>query len=855
MTAPIARSLPLLALALLPTPGCSGTRPAAKDKPPPAAFVDSQPRPQALIVVETEGSGGEALAKQARTLETLLAHFDLICDRVPSQEYQQGSLKRYASVFYLAGDDAAHRPRFVADLSGYRGIIAWVGPGVAALSDRAAALELTEVAASNPPSGADEWMVSYRGQSRAERVAIPPVACGAADALLAPARRGSDSRPFVCGKDRFWYVAAGPSLARERFWTACIWADALHHILGQAHQDQPKRLVPVLRDVPVWATASQAPDAIRPMLSTGVPVAVIAWTQSGEVPLADRPDAVRGLRSAEKLGATIMLAADAGIDPREHLRLAWEVGLHPVAWAGPSADGNPFRLRIATSGGSPPFSAGGLLPAPVTISDAGYISDEDVERLAMLRVVRDAIALASFSLWAPPQPFKSFLRKEESARWVVSDLRDLGARVEDGRRTVISGKGSVEVPRGAKVQQSFLSPDWRLFEQTTVTASGPPTVALAVTAPQRGAAVVELMSRLPKRPFVKGVTLDPWAYERPGVSAEELAAKLADRYRQNGVNTVFFYAYNVNHGAAYRTRYRGAAMSNWGRQDLLRAFLNACHARGIRVVAWMYSGRDRAMWKEHPEWRERTQDGKEYNPLRLHAAYFLCPRNPEVREWYAGLLSDLGKRYPQLDGIELCEPVVNWFGNQACYCQVCRSEFARRHPGERAGTSVWRSFRAEGMTGFLSGCMSAIAGQGIDSYVMTLSDAWSNGAILSPRKQTEQSGLDMEALLNGPHPPDWVNYEIIWQQWAAIRGTAAFNYDWAEETALRLARRTDGRARVIYHLELTDFGSQRMTPEKMAKTIERVRRAHPDGIECYHSRALDSRSAWPMLRRAYEELP
>jgi hypothetical protein len=138
---------------------------------------------------------------------------------------------------------------------------------------------------------------------------------------------------------------------------------------------------------------------------------------------------------------------------------------------------------------------------------------------------------------------------------------------------------------------------------------------------------------------------------------------------------------------------------------------------------------------------------------------------------------------------------------------------------------------------------------------MTLSDAWSNGAILSPRKQTEQSGLDMEALLNGPHPPDWVNYEIIWQQWAAIRGTAAFNYDWAEETALRLARRTDGRARVIYHLELTDFGSQRMTPEKMAKTIERVMRAQPDGVECYHSRALDSRSAWPMLRRAYEELP
>jgi hypothetical protein len=351
------------------------------------------------------------------------------------------------------------------------------------------------------------------------------------------------------------------------------------------------------------------------------------------------------------------------------------------------------------------------------------------------------------------------------------------------------------------------------------------------------------------------VTLDPWAYRQSSVSARELADALAERYQRNAVNTVFVYAYNVDEGAAYRTRYWGASMSDWGRQDLLAHLLDACHRRGLRVVAWLYSGRDKGMWKKHSEWRERTKDGQAHNPLRLHAAYFLCPRNAEVQAWYAGLLRDLARRYPTLDGIELCEPVVNWFGDQACYCQVCREEFAASHPGEPLGEAAWRGFRTEGLTDFLSVCMKSVSEEGIDTYIMTISDAWSNGAILSPRRQAEESGFDLDAILNGPYPPDWVNFEIIWQQWAALYGTEVFNYDWAEETATRLVRRTDGRARVLLHVELTDFGSQRMTPAKIARTIDRVRVADPHGVECYHSGAIDSKAAWPVLKQAYEELP
>jgi len=410
----------------------------------------------------------------------------------------------------------------------------------------------------------------------------------------------------------------------------------------------------------------------------------------------------------------------------------------------------------------------------------------------------------------------------------------------------------VRVSSPGKLRKTIFGPDWEVEEEKAFAgiASGPREYE--VSAQGRRVAMLEVLKERPARPFVKGVTLDPWAYSEAGLSGKKLAERLAERYVRNGVNTVFFYAYNVDEGAAYRTRYRGASISDWGREDLLADVLKACHSRGIRVVAWMYSGRDRGMWLEHPEWRERTKEGRAHNPLRLHAAYFLCPRNPEVRRWFVGLLRDLARRYPTLDGIELCEPVVNWFGDQACYCEVCRREFAAQHPGEPLGGTVWRRFRAEGLTEFLWQCFGVVSDHGMDSCVMTISDAWDNGAILSPRRQAEESGFDLEALLDGSHAPDWVNFEVIWQQWAAIYGTEVFNPGWAEETARRLVRRADGRARVVLHVELTDFGSQRMTPANIAETVEKVMLARPEGLECYHSGAIDRKGAWGVLKQSYE---
>ena len=149
-----------------------------------------------------------------------------------------------------------------------------------------------------------------------------------------------------------------------------------------------------------------------------------------------------------------------------------------------------------------------------------------------------------------------------------------------------------------------------------------------------------------------------------------------------------------------------------------------------------------------------------------------------------------------------------------------------------------------------------MAEQGIDTYVMTICDALDNGAVLTPRRQWEESGLDLDALLSGPHPPDWVNFEVIWQQWAVVskRGVEVFNPAWAAATAQRLSQRVDGRAKVVIHVELTNFGLQLMTPDKLVETLHQVETAHPNGVEVYHSGSIDRESAWPQLSRAYQEL-
>lgn len=69
----------------------------------------------------------------------------------------------------------------------------------------------------------------------------------------------------------------------------------------------------------------------------------------------------------------------------------------------------------------------------------------------------------------------------------------------------------------------------------------------------------------------------------------------------------------------------------------LKAFCDACHARGIRVMIWIcgHLHREAPIWREHPEWRARSLDGRLWDG-HYGLIHSLDLANAEARAWMAG---------------------------------------------------------------------------------------------------------------------------------------------------------------------------------------------------------------------------
>ena len=237
---------------------------------------------------------------------------------------------------------------------------------------------------------------------------------------------------------------------------------------------------------------------------------------------------------------------------------------------------------------------------------------------------------------------------------------------------------------------------------------------------------------------------------------------------QAGVNTIYVNAYNVKYGAYYVTSYRYNAESDYGQQDLLGKLIGEAHARGIRVIAALYDHQHRGAWEVQPSWREKTRSGADYNPPGVDVQYFLSIGDPSVVSWWRGYLLDLLDHYPGLDGIELREPIVNWWGSTADYNPAVTRAFLAAHPGGSLGGREWLGFREGMLTGFLREETGLIQGSGRLVHLTTVASAYGSGQILSAAQYARATGFDLDGLLSGTPRPDAIKIEPIWQQWANL---------------------------------------------------------------------------------------
>ena len=103
-----------------------------------------------------------------------------------------------------------------------------------------------------------------------------------------------------------------------------------------------------------------------------------------------------------------------------------------------------------------------------------------------------------------------------------------------------------------------------------------------------------------------------------------------------------------------------------GRRDLLAEALEAAHANGQKVIAYLASiWGDRDLYMKHPDWAQRKADGRatswddEYNSVAMD------PLSP-YRGYFAAIVEEIGADYP-VDGFYFDEPSYqSWSASRAC---------------------------------------------------------------------------------------------------------------------------------------------------------------------------------------------
>ena len=335
---------------------------------------------------------------------------------------------------------------------------------------------------------------------------------------------------------------------------------------------------------------------------------------------------------------------------------------------------------------------------------------------------------------------------------------------------------------------------------------------------------------------INAIRFDPSYYYDSNQKVDKMSETLVKKWKESGINTVYYKAYDPIYGAKYRTSYDLNVEADYGRLDLLKHILRAAKKNDVKVLAWFPAFQHKAAWEKNPNWRIKTNDGRDYRPTK--DSYFLCPANPHVRDWWLGLIREILERYEDLDGIDIAEPIINWNGHQ-CYCDACT-----KIKGEDLFTS-------KGLTETLIASVRLIHEYDKKASVTTVVSIHEDGGILSIQDQRDRTGFDLNGILDSKEKPDWLNVELMWQQWAElVQNKDIFTPEWTLGAAKSVKQQIDGRAKVIAHLEMTSFGQTKVDAEKLSRSIYSAKQAGMEHIDIYDSHLLDQQDAWDAIKEA-----
>jgi uncharacterized lipoprotein YddW (UPF0748 family) len=144
--------------------------------------------------------------------------------------------------------------------------------------------------------------------------------------------------------------------------------------------------------------------------------------------------------------------------------------------------------------------------------------------------------------------------------------------------------------------------------------------------------------------------------EKTAAQVEAAVEKIADA----GINTIFletvFNGYTI-FPVDYDYTYQNPMYNGF---DVLQAYIDECHERGIQVHSWVESFFIGMAWENNggpvyaakKDWLLTDTNGNNYEDTMYGPMYFLNPARPECREWLVGLFEIIVKNY-DVDGIQL----------------------------------------------------------------------------------------------------------------------------------------------------------------------------------------------------------
>jgi hypothetical protein len=228
----------------------------------------------------------------------------------------------------------------------------------------------------------------------------------------------------------------------------------------------------------------------------------------------------------------------------------------------------------------------------------------------------------------------------------------------------------------------------------------------------------------------------------------------------------------------------------------------AVRAAGLTPVLRVYPPTDVAIYRAHPEWRQRMLGGVDG---KFDWRVYVCPSRPEVVRAYAEKIV-ASMHAGAYDGVQLAEPwFEQWGGPEvspgkpraayACVCDACVAAFRarsgvdaremltrrdspvywRKEGGGREAYLKWVDYRAEMVTTMTRELARAAreARPGATVNVMVLSDAR-----VEPGKAREYQAIDVDRLVLDVQP-DILTLQDAWQDWTRPPLPASFVVDYA----------------------------------------------------------------------------